>query len=344
MIHLKQATLLAKHADRKKKAARADIAATLSEGVVEKWFKKQTEQPIIAAYRHYLHYELGLADNSIEAYQRDVMRFFEFLEDEGIALRDVCLDNVHRFAWRLNELGITQRSVARTLSGIRSLFKFLMIEGYVDADPTELLEAPQRGTHLPTILSTEEVDRIIEAIDPEHPDGLRDRAVVEMLYSCGLRVSELCFLRLSELYLEDEYIRVEGKGSKERLVPLSPVAITRLQEWFGARADIVPRAGEEDYVFISRCRRTHLSRITVFHNVRQYALRAGITKTISPHTFRHTFATHLLEGGANLRVIQELLGHEDVGTTEMYTHLDRSFLRQQVIECFPRNRREQPTP
>ena len=211
-------------------------------------------------------------------------------------------------------------------------------------DPTELLESPKRPEHLPTVLTLDEVDAIEQAVDLSLPEGQRDRTIIEVLYSCGLRVSELCGLLLSDLFLDEGFIRVTGKGSKQRLVPISARAVTELHLWLEERSGIEAKPGEEDYVFISHRRRSHLSRITVFHNLRLYAERAGITKTISPHTLRHTFATHLLEGGANLRAIQAMLGHESIGTTQLYTHLDRSFLREQVLEHLPRNHRPHNTP
>lgn len=289
-------------------------------------------------FAEYLLLERGLSGNTREAYRRDVERFLEFLDEEGVAAVDATLEDLHRFAWLLHDAGIAPRSVARILSGVRAFYRFLLLDGFVEQDPTELLQSPRIGRHLPEVLTLEEVDRILDAIDLEHPDGQRDRAIIEMLYSCGLRVSELCQLRLSDLFLDEGFIRVTGKGNKQRLVPVSPRASEELRRWFAEREAIDVRPGEEDFVFVSRLRRKRLSRITVFHNVRLYAERAGVHKTISPHTFRHTFATHLLEGGANLRAIQAMLGHESIATTEIYTHLDRSFLRQQVLDHFPRNR------
>lgn len=293
--------------------------------------------PYFENYSNYLLLERGLSENTREAYSRDVMRYLEYLSDEGKDAITVTLEDLHRFSWTLHDLGIQPRSIARMLSGVRSFYHFLLMDGYMETDPTELLQSPKIGQHLPEVLTVDEVDAIIDAIDVNHPDGRRDRTIIEMLYSCGLRVSELCNLTLSDLYLDDGYIRVTGKGDKQRLVPLSPSASDALRLWFEERAEIVPKPGEEDFVFISRLRKKRLSRITVFHNIRVYAERAGITKTISPHTFRHTFATHLLEGGANLRAIQSLLGHEQISTTQIYTHLDRSFLREQILEHFPRN-------
>lgn len=292
---------------------------------------------LLGKYRTYIFLERGLSENTREAYMRDVERYLNYLDDCGAAVETVTLDDLHRFVWTLHDVGISARSVARILSGVRSFYRFLLLDGYLDNDPTELLESPKTGKHLPDVLTLEEVDRIIAAIDLSEAEGQRNRAIIEMLYSCGLRVSELCDLRMSCLYLDEGYIRVTGKGDKQRLVPLSPRAVKELQLWFADRNQLDIRPGEEDYVFLSIRRRRHLSRITVFHFIRLYAEAAGILKTISPHTFRHTFATHLLEGGANLRAIQAMLGHADISTTEIYTHIDRRFLREQVLNHFPRN-------
>ena len=282
--------------------------------------------------------ERGLSANTREAYLHDVGGFVAYLHDEGLALGDVTLDVLHRYSFALHDLGISPRSIARMHSALRSFFRFLVLDGYLESDPAELLESPKIGKHLPTVLTLEEVDAVIAAIDLSQPHGHRDRAMIEMLYSCGLRVSELCSLKMSDLYLEEGFLRVTGKGNKQRLVPISPRAIKELELWFAERRMLTPKPGEEDYVFISHQRRKHLSRITVFHNIKEYSAMAGITKTISPHTFRHTFATHLLEGGANLRAIQAMLGHESISTTEIYTHIDRTYLREQVLRYFPRNK------
>ncbi len=293
---------------------------------------------MLKKYTTYLTLEQGLSANTREAYHHDVEKMLSFFHDEGIDYLHATLDDFHRFALALYELGIAQTSIGRILSGVRSFYRFLLIEGYIEDDPTELLESPKHPRRLPTVLTLDEVDRIEDAIDLSLPQGQRDRAIIEMLYSCGLRVSELCALLLSDLFLDEGFIRVTGKGSKQRLVPISPRAIKELDLWFASRCHINIRKGEEDYVFVSEQRGKHLSRITVFHNLRVYAELAGINKTISPHTLRHTFATHLLEGGANLRAIQAMLGHESISTTQVYTNIDRSFLRSQVLECFPRNK------
>ena len=293
---------------------------------------------LLEKYRNYIYFERSLSDNTLDAYSRDVSRFLEWLSDEGIRPQDVVLDDLHRFASTLYDMGISPRSIARTLSGVRSLYYFLVVEGYIEKDPTELLESPKVGAHLPEVLTAEEIEAIESTIDQSLPEERRDYIIIEMLYSCGLRVSELCELCISDLFLKEGYMRVRGKGSKQRLVPMSERMVELLERWLQERSEMDIKPGEEDYVFLSHRRKKRLSRITVFHNIKVYAERAGITKNISPHTFRHTFATHLLEGGANLRAIQAMLGHESIGTTEIYTHIDRSYLREQVLNCFPRNR------
>ena len=292
---------------------------------------------MLKAYQNYIFLVKGLSDNTREAYLRDVSRFLEYINEKGLSPADVTLETLHEYTLLLTEMGISPRSVLRSHSALRSFFRFLVMDGYLQADPTELLESPKIGRRLPEVLTLQEVDDLLAAIDMSQPFGQRDRAVIEMLYSCGLRVSELCNLCLSHLYLEDDFLRVTGKGDKQRLVPISPRAKLELERWFEDRKEILPREGEEDFVFLSHLRRQRLSRITVFHNLKLYARAAGITKTISPHTLRHTFATHLLEGGANLRAIQAMLGHESIATTEIYTHIDRSYLRKQILEHFPRN-------
>ena len=292
---------------------------------------------LLKKYADHLLLEQGLSGNTREAYTHDVQKLLDFLHDEQADPFHPTLDVLHRFAFTLYDLGIAARSVRRILSGVRSFYRFLLLDGYIDADPTELLESPKVPQHLPTVLTLDEVDRLEAAIDLSLPEGRRDHAIIEMLYSCGLRVSELCGLLLSDLFLDEGFIRVNGKGSKQRLVPISPRAVHELQLWQADRCHISIRPGEKDYVFVSHRRGRHLSRITVFHNLKVYAEAAGIGKPISPHTLRHTFATHLLEGGANLRAIQAMLGHERISTTQIYTHIDRSFLRAQVLEHFPRN-------
>ncbi len=228
------------------------------------------------------------------------------------------------------------RTQARILSGIRSFYRFLVLDGYLKDDPTELLENPQVGLHLPEYLTTEEVDQLENAIDLSKWEGQRNKAIIEVLFSCGLRVSELVNLKLSNLFEEEKFVRILGKGNKERLVPISQKALDELHAWYGDRNKMNIKPGEEDYVFLNR-RGAHLTRTMILIMIKQYAIMAGITKTISPHTLRHSFATALLKGGADLRVIQAMLGHEDIGTTEVYTHLEDSDLRKAILEHHPRN-------
>ena len=298
---------------------------------------KENPDDILSKYKVYLRLEKSLSDNTVSAYLADISKLFQFLKDEQIHPLDVTLDNLETFSANLRDLGIQPRSQARILSGIRSFYHYLILEDYLQADPSELLESPQTGLHLPEILTLEEIDTLIESIDLSTSEGQRNRTILETLYSCGLRVSELCNLKLSDLYLEEGFIKVEGKGSKQRLIPISPRAIRELQFYFLDRNQISIKKDYEDYVFISK-RGKNISRITVFHVIKTLAEAIGMKKTISPHTFRHSFATHLLEGGANLRAIQCMLGHESIGTTEIYTHIDKNRLRSEIIEHHPRNK------
>ena len=293
--------------------------------------------PILRRYQQYLRLERGFSDNTLAAYQKDLDKLLTFLDAEGIDYRQVTTDQLQTFVASLMDIGITTRSIARILAGVRSFYKFLYLEREIETDPCELLESPARGGKLPDVLTIEEIDSIIAAIDMSKAEGQRDRAIIETLYSCGLRVSELCNMRLSDLFLDEGFIRVHGKGKKERLVPISQSAIDELRLWFVSRDGIAIRPGHEDMVFVSFRRGTALSRITIFHIVKMLCEAAGIRSTVSPHTFRHSFATHLLEGGANLRVIQEMLGHEEIGTTEIYMHVNRQHLRQEILLHHPRN-------
>lgn len=295
------------------------------------------EDSVLRRYVQYLCLERSYSKNTLDAYRRDLQKLLVFYADNHIDYRTVTLEQLDQFAGQLREEGIQARSVARILSGVRSFYRFLTLEKEVEQDPSELLESPQIGKHLPEVLSVEEIDSIINVIDVSKPEGIRDRAIIEVLYGCGLRISELCNLRISQLYLEDKYIRVKGKGSKERLVPIEGVAIDRVREWLVTRMGCKVKPSEEDYVFVSLTRGSRLSRISLFVYIKDYAERAGIKKNISPHTFRHSFATHLLEGGANLRAIQMMLGHEDISTTEIYMHIDKSKLRTEILEHHPRN-------
>jgi integrase/recombinase XerD len=292
---------------------------------------------ILRRYFQYLRLERSYTANTLDAYLKDLQKLINYYSDEGIDFRKVTLEQLDQFAKALQELGVGPRSVARILSGVRSFYRFLTLEKEIETDPTELLESPKIGKHLPEVLSLPEIDAIEAAIDLSKPEGIRDLAIIEVLFSCGLRISELVGLKLSELYLEEGYIRVHGKGRKERLVPIGDSAIKCLRNWFVVRQGIEVKPGEEDYVFISLRRGKHLSRISLFVYIKEYAEKAGIKKNISPHTFRHSFATQLLEGGANLRAIQAMLGHEDIGTTEIYMHIDKSHLRKEILEHHPRN-------
>ena len=298
---------------------------------------KENPDDILRKYKVYLKLEKSLSDNTVNAYLADIHKLYQFLADEQIHPLDVTLENLETFSATLRDLGIQPRSQARILSGIRSFYHYLILEDYLEADPSELLESPQVGLHLPEVLTIEEIDNLIESIDLSTKEGQRNRTILETLYSCGLRVSELCNLKISDLYLEEGFIKVEGKGNKQRLIPISPRAIRELQLYFIDRNQFSIKKDYEDYVFISK-RGTNISRIMVFHIIKTLAEAIGLKKTISPHTFRHSFATHLLEGGANLRAIQCMLGHENIGTTEIYTHVDKSRLRSEIIEHHPRNK------
>ena len=298
---------------------------------------KENPDDILRKYKVYLKLEKSLSDNTVNAYLADIHKLYQFLADEQIHPQDVTLENLETFSATLRDLGIQPRSQARILSGIRSFYHYLILDDYLEADPSELLESPQVGLHLPEVLTIEEIDNLIENIDLSTKEGQRNRTILETLYSCGLRVSELCNLKISDLYLEEGFIKVEGKGNKQRLIPISPRAIRELQLYFIDRNQFSIKKDYEDYVFISK-RGTNISRIMVFHIIKTLAEAIGMKKTISPHTFRHSFATHLLEGGANLRAIQCMLGHESIGTTEIYTHIDKSRLRSEIIEHHPRNK------
>lgn len=296
----------------------------------------KNSKDIVSRYRRYLKLEKGYSANTLDAYMRDVDKLLRYLAVDQVDVLDVKLEDLEHFAAFISDLGIGPRSLARILSGVRQFYRFLVIDGYLEVDPTELLESPKQPDHLPEVLSTAEVDLLEQAIDLSKWEGHRNRAIIEVLFSCGLRVSELTNLKLSNLYIEEQYIRVMGKGSKERLVPISPRALDELNYWFADRNVMKIKPGEEDYVFLNR-RGQHLTRTMILIMIKRYAVEAGIKKTISPHTLRHSFATSLLEGGADLRAIQAMLGHESIGTTEIYTHIDTSTLRQEILEHHPRN-------
>lgn len=297
---------------------------------------KKTPTNIIRSYQRYLKLQRGYSPNTLDAYIRDLLKLINYLKDVDKDVLDVELSDLQHFAASLHDIGIHARSQCRILSGVRSFFRFLELEGYRDDDPSELLESPVLGEHLPEVLSAEEVDMLEGAIDLSKWEGQRNRAIIEVLFSCGLRVSELVNLKLSDLFIQEQYVRILGKGSKERLVPISPRAIKELDYWFMDRREMKIKPGEEDFVFLNR-RGAHLTRVMILIMIKQTAVAAGIQKTISPHTLRHSFATALLEGGADLRAIQAMLGHESIGTTEIYTHIDMSTLREQILNHHPRN-------
>lgn len=297
---------------------------------------KNSLTDIVRRYLRYLKLERNYSSNTLDAYKHDLDYLLRFLSDRELAPLDVKLEDLQQFAASLHEQGLTAKSQARILSGIRSFYRYLLLDGYLEVDPTELLESPHLPKHLPEYLTTEEVDRLEAAIDLSTREGHRNRAIIEVLFSCGLRVSELTHLKMSGLYLQEHFIRVTGKGRKERLVPISDKAICELTFWFDDRNKMNIKPGEEDYVFLNN-RGHHLTRTMILIMVKRLGEAAGIEKTISPHTLRHSFATALLKGGASLRVIQELLGHAGIGTTEIYTHLDNESLRQTVLLHHPRN-------
>ncbi|WP_455640038.1 site-specific tyrosine recombinase XerD [Parabacteroides sp.] len=297
----------------------------------------QQGKDIISRYTTWLRLEKSLSANSIEAYLTDLDKLNRFIETEGKTYADVTYQDLQQFVAQLHDIGIHPRSQARIISGIKSFYRFLLLDEYITIDPTELLESPKIGLKLPEVLTVNEINDILDSIDLSLPEGQRNRAMLEVLYSCGLRVSELITLRYSDVYFDEGFIKVEGKGSKQRLVPISDTAIREIKNYLYDRNLVPVKKGYEDILFLSR-RGTGLSRIMVFHVIKQQTEMAGVQKNVSPHTFRHSFATHLLEGGANLRAIQEMLGHEKITTTEIYTHIDREFLRKEILEHHPRSR------
>lgn len=300
---------------------------------------KKTITDIVKSYTRYLKLERNYSPNTLAAYQNDLSWLLSFCEQQEMNPLDVRLDDLQHFAVQLHEHQIGPTSQARILSGIRSFYKYLLLSGEIEQDPTELLESPHLGERLPEVLSTDEIDQIQKSIDLSKPEGQRNKTIIEVLFSCGLRVSELVNLKLSNLYLEEGFVRVMGKGSKERLVPISSKAIRELQYWFVDRNLMKIQQGEEDYVFLNR-RGKHLTRTMILIMLKRQAVAAGITKTISPHTLRHSFATELLKGGADLRAIQAMLGHESIGTTELYMHIDTTTLREEILQHHPRNMKE----
>ena len=288
----------------------------------------------IARFRQYLVYEKGLSPKSVEAYLHDVLLLEDFLGNTPI--ENATFEDLQQFLKHLYKADYNARSQARIISGMRAFYRYLIYANVREDDPTELLDAPKIGMHLPDVLTVEEIQRIMEVIDLSTPEGHRNRAMVEVMYGCGLRVSELVTLRISNLFFDDDFIKVVGKGSKERLIPIGETAKKMVNLYLqGKRKELKIKKGEEDYVFLNR-RGAHLTREMVFMLVKKWVKDAGIEKTVSPHTFRHSFATHLIEGGADLRAVQEMLGHESITTTEIYTHLDQDYLRTNIALFHPR--------
>ncbi|CAN5265444.1 site-specific tyrosine recombinase XerD [soil metagenome] len=293
----------------------------------------------IVAFKTYLRLEKSLSANSIAAYEHDIEKLAQFLEynNIGLAATQLKTEHLRNFLKWVNELGMTATSQARILSGLRAFYKYQLMENLVNADPTELLDSPKIGRKLPDTLSTEDIEKILEAIDRSTPEGERNRAMLETLYSCGLRVSELINLKISDIFANEAYVRVIGKGDKERLVPIGRTALKHIKLYHeGVRTHIPVQHGEEDMLFLNR-RGKRLTRVMVFTIIKNLVQKCGIKKNVSPHTFRHSFATHLVEGGADLRAVQEMLGHESITTTEIYTHLDRTFLKDQILKFHPRS-------
>nr|WP_010665040.1 site-specific tyrosine recombinase XerD [Marinilabilia salmonicolor] len=293
----------------------------------------------IEGFKNYLKIEKGLSDNSIHAYITDLYKLVQFLKEKQYDLSPerIVLDHLKQMLEWVNGKGISPRTQARIISGIKSFYKYLLIEEKVDRDPTALLETPKVGRKLPEILSVEEIDTIINAVDTKKAEGQRNKAILETLYSCGLRVSELIDLKISNLFFESGFVKIEGKGSKERLVPISTKAIKEINLYLSEyRRNLNVHPDHEDILFLNR-RGKKLSRVMIFTIIKNITKKLGFEKNISPHTFRHSFATHLIDGGANLRAVQEMLGHESIITTEIYTHLDKEYLKNTIIQYHPRS-------
>ena len=288
----------------------------------------------IARFKQYLMYEKGLSPKSVEAYLHDVLLLEEFLGEKK--MEDATFEELQQFLKHLYKSDYNARSQARIISGMRAFYRYLIYANVLETDPTELLDAPKIGMHLPDVLTVEEIQRIMDVIDLSTPEGHRNRAMAEVMYGCGLRVSELVTLRISNLFFDDGFVKVVGKGNKERLIPIGQTAMKMVNLYVNSkRKELKIKKGEEDYVFLNR-RGAHLTREMVFMLVKKWVKDAGIDKTVSPHTFRHSFATHLIEGGADLRAVQEMLGHESITTTEIYTHLDQDYLRTNIALFHPR--------
>lgn len=299
--------------------------------------EKKEQDRIVRRYYQYLKLEKGCSANTIDAYMRDLDKFLNFIKEEGKDFMTAQLEDMHNFSALMTDIGINPVSLSRILSGIRSFYHFLVLGDIIDANPTELLEFPKKPQHLPDVLSVEEIDLLEAQIDLSQPEGQRNKTIIEMLFSCGLRVSELVNLKISNLYLDEGFIKVEGKGSKQRLVPISEKAIHEIELYTLERNLISTSPEHQDFLFISKRRKKPLTRVMVFLMLKELVAKAGIPKAVSPHTLRHSFATSLLEGGANLRAIQAMLGHESIATTQIYTHIDTTHLRKEILEHHPRN-------
>jgi len=292
----------------------------------------------IKDFESYLKIERGLSSNSIDAYLNDVVKLNSFAEDQNKSLIDLSFEDIKAFIFELYDLGLSARSQARIVSGIKQFYKFLLLDDIIIVDPSELIESPRIGRKLPDLLTIEEIDSLVEAIDLSKDEGQRNVAIIETLYSCGLRVSELINLQFEDMFFNEGYIRVLGKGNKQRLVPISKVAQKEINLYvLNKRSDMIVKSGNESFVFLNR-RGAKLTRVMIFTIVKQLSEKIGLQRKISPHTFRHSFATHLLEGGANLRAIQDMLGHESILTTEIYTHLDQTFLKEAILKFHPRSK------
>ena len=298
--------------------------------------ENENYEKLIAMFDAWLSMEKGLSANTVEAYNDDILKLLKYIADRHRCPEEIEEADLHEFLATLYDLGISARTQARIISGIRSFFSFLKITGKVKDNPAALLKMPKLGKHFPDILTVEEIDAMEAAIDVSTYEGCRNRAIVEVMYSCGLRVSEVVSLRISNLFLQEEYIMVEGKGSKQRLVPISETAITLIRDYLAVRGDVNVKSDAEDILFLNR-RGSGMSRVMIFYIVKDLCEQCGIHKNISPHSLRHSFATHMLEGGANIRAIQQLLGHESISTTEIYVHIDCSYLRREVVNCHPRS-------
>lgn len=299
--------------------------------------ENENYEKLIAMFDAWLSMEKGLSANTVEAYNDDILKLLKYIADRHRCPEEIEEADLHEFLATLYDLGISARTQARIISGIRSFFSFLKITGKVKDNPAALLKMPKLGKHFPDILTVEEIDAMEAAIDVSTYGGCRNRAIVEVMYSCGLRVSEVVSLRISNLFLQEEYIMVEGKGSKQRLVPISETAITLIRDYLAVRGDVNVKSDAEDILFLNR-RGSGMSRVMIFYIVKDLCEQCGIHKNISPHSLRHSFATHMLEGGANIRAIQQLLGHESISTTEIYVHIDCSYLRREVVNCHPRSK------